>query len=252
MHKQRRYLILGLVVTAMVLLPFQASAQKPNKFEDAIARSKDAGRIITWLAVMPDSEIPKELIDNAKAIGVFPKVKQETLYFSKMSQGYGVISSRLGAGWSMPAYYKFSGGGLGNPFSKDDAHGVIFLFMSADALSWFEKGGVPLTNEKKAIAGPIGSITDEQRKEMEGAQVLAYAYYNGKLDGKSFGTSFWKKFSLDPDNNINNPLYGMKGREVLAGKNIETTATIPSGISTFQQSLQKYYPSAIAFRSKGQ
>jgi hypothetical protein len=50
---------------------------------------------------------------------------------------------------------------------------------------------VPLTNEKKALPGPVGDITAEQRKEMEGAQIFAYAYYNGRLNSTAFGKSFW-------------------------------------------------------------
>jgi lipid-binding SYLF domain-containing protein len=224
------------------LFPRESSAfaQKP-KWAHAIERSGDAGRIISLLALVPDSGLPKELIDKAEAVGVFPKVRKETALFSTMSQGYGVISVRREEGWSLPAFYQFAGGGYGNPLAKNEASAVILLFMTKDALSWFEKGAVPLKNEKKALAGPVGVITDEQRKEMEEAQILAYSYYNGKLDGTAFGKSFWKSFALNPDNNINTPMYGMKGREVLAGKKVDPSK-VPAGISAYQEALQKYYP----------
>jgi hypothetical protein len=61
------------------------------------------------------------------------------------------------------------------------------------------------------------------------------------LSGKAFGKSFWKSFLLNPDNNINTPLYGMKGREVLAGKKIENTAVIPATIPKVTEALEKYY-----------
>jgi lipid-binding SYLF domain-containing protein len=219
----------------------KALAQKQgNKFPDAIERSGDAARIVSMLALLPDSGFPKELVDKAMAVGVFPKVTRETTGFTHLTQGYGVISARQENGWTSPAFYQFVGGGYGSPFAKDEKNGVILLFMTKDAVSWFEKGGVPLKNEKKAIPGPVGAMTDEQRKELEGAQILAYAYYNGKLNGTAFGKSFWKKFLLDPDNNINNPLYAMKGREVLAGQKIDSQS-LPAGISAFQEALTKYY-----------
>lgn len=234
--------ILVTVATTAVILAFgsNASAQKP-KFAHAIERSGDAGRIISLLALVPDSGLPKELIDKAEAVGVFPKVRKESGLFLTMSEGFGVISVRQDNGWSLPAFYAFGGGGYGNPLAKSEASAVILLFMTKDALSWFEKGGVPLKNEKKALAGPVGTISEAQRKELEGAQVLAYSYYNGKLDGTAFGKSFWKSFALNPDNNINTPLYGMKGREVLAGKKIDPS-TVPAGISAFQEALEKYFP----------
>jgi len=228
--------VIGAVLSVAVA---DASAQKP-RFAHAIERSGDAGRIVGLLALVPDTGLPKELIDKAEAVGVFPKVRKETALFTTTSQGYGVISVRRENGWSLPAFYAFGGGGYGSPMAKSEASSVILLFMTKDALSWFEKGGVPLKNEKKALAGPVGSISEEQRKELEGAQVLAYSYYNGKLDGTAFGKSFWKSFGLNPDNNINKPLYGVKGREVLAGKEVDQ-ATIPAGISAFREALEKYY-----------
>ena len=219
-----------------------AAAQKPNKFEDAQERARDAARIITLLGVLPDNDLPRELIDRAQAIGVFPQVTKETPgYFSSVTQGYGVISARTETGWTMPAFYEFAGGGYGNPFARSETSGILLLFMTKDAVSWFEEGKVKLRNEKKAIEGPVGILTDAQRQEIKGAQILAYAYLNGKLSGKSFGKSFWKSFLLNPDNKINTPLYGMKGREVLAGEKIQVTA-IPPTIPTVTEALQKYYP----------
>jgi len=99
---------------------------------------------------------------------------------------------------------------------------------------------VHLKNEKKAIEGPVGTIGDAQRRELGEAQILAYAFFNGRVSGTAFGKSFWKSFALNPDNNINSPVYGMKGREVLAGKSIDP-ATIVPGIASFQDALTKYY-----------
>ena len=219
-----------------------ASAQKadPKKFRHAVTRSEDAGRIITMLAVAPDLTIPKEIVEKAQAIAVFPKVVRETAFIMQASKGYGVISARQSDGWTLPAFYQFGGGGYGNPFADSDAHAVILLFMSKDALGLFEKGAVDLKNEHKAVEGPVGTLTATQQKELEQAHVLAYAYFNGRLNGAAFGKSFWKAFGLNPDNNINKPVYGIKGREVLAGTQIDPATVIP-GISSFTDALRKYY-----------
>ena len=219
-----------------------SSAQKvePGKFQHAVNRSSDAARILALLAVDPESDLPKEIADRAEAIGVFPKVVKETMMFNSFSKGYGVISARTETGWTLPAFYSFQGGGYGNFFADTETYAIIFFFMSKDSLKWFEEGGVPLTNRKKALEGPIKTVTEEQRKQLADAHILAYAYYNGKLDGRSFGTSFWKSFDLNPDNNINKPVYGVKGREVLAGAKIDP-ANVLSGIPEYQSTLMKYY-----------
>jgi lipid-binding SYLF domain-containing protein len=236
-----RRLVLIILFATLSILPLDliASAQKSqsNKFPHAIERSRDAARIVPVLSVVPEDGVPKELLDKAQAIGVFPKVERETAYFTHIVHGYGVISSRQQNGWTAPAFYEFMGSGFGNPFSEKENYGVVMLFMKEDALGWFEKGGVSLKDEKKAVVGPVGTITDEQRKALDDTNLLAYVYYNGKLTGTSYG----KRFGLNPDNKINTPLYGMKGREVLSGKKIDSSS-LPDGITAFQESLQKYYP----------
>lgn len=237
---------LAIILLALPCVVFaqssSAAAQKStaNKFPNAIERSGDAGRIISLLSLVPDSGFPEELMNKAEAIGVFPKVRREIAFFTHVHQGYGVISARSENGWTMPAFYDFSGGGYGNPFAKQESNSVILLFMTKDAVASFEKGGVKLKGERKAIAGPVGTITDEQKKELAGAQILAYSYYNGKLNGNAFGKGFFSNFLLNPDNKINTPLYGMKGREVLAGKKVDITR-LPVGMSAFQEALQKYH-----------
>ena len=230
-----------LLCLALAASPLAAAAQ--NEFTHAIERSKDAGRMIELLAVVPDTDLPLELVEKAKAVGVFPKVRREAALFMSVTNGYGVISARGAGGWTVPAFYYFGGGGYGSPFTESDTYGLLLLFMTDEAVSAFEKGGVNLRNERKALAGPVGAITEEQRREMEGAHILAYAYYNGRLKGTTFGKSAWKKFMLDPDNKINKPLYGMKGREVLAGKVINTGG-LPEGLPAYQRALEKYYGAA--------
>lgn len=228
-------------LTLMMLCAGAVAAQeKQNKFKDAKERSADAGRIIELLALVPDNGIPKELMEKAVAVGVFPKVEKQQVAFSSVTLGYGVISAHNAEGWTLPAFYVFGGSGFGNPFAKNENYGVILLFMTRESLDAFEKGAVPLTNEKKAVEGPVGVLTDQQRKEIEGFHILAYAYFNGKLKGTAFGRSFWKSFALNPDNNINKPLYGIKGREVLAGKKVDASA-LPEGITPYQQALSRYY-----------
>lgn len=219
-----------------ILLIFLSSFTKAqNKFPDAIERSESAGRIIKLLANPSDSDLPKELINKSIAIGVFPKVEKFTAMFTHLTQGYGVISARGENGWTVPAFYLFGGGGFGNPFAKNDMYSVVLLFMTKDAVGTLEKGRIRLNGNKNALAGPVGAITEEQRKDLKNAQILAYAYYNGTLKGIAFG----KDFGLGPDNKINTPLYNIKGYEVLAGKKIDS-AKLLEGITAYQEALQKY------------
>src|SRR5205807_543906 len=93
-----RKLALILFFAALPSLPLGliGSAQKSqaNKFPHAIERSRDAARILPLLSVVPEDGVPRELLDKAAAVGVFPRVERETMYFTHMIRGYGVISAR--------------------------------------------------------------------------------------------------------------------------------------------------------------
>ena len=234
----RVFIRLSSICVLLILVVAQAGAQKPKaeKFAHAVERSRDAARILALLTAVPEDGIPRELIDRSSAIGIFPKVERETAYFTHMIHGYGVISVRRNDNWTMPAFYQFMGAGYGSPFSEKENYGVVLLFFGEEALDSFEKGAVRLNKEKQTVAGPVGAITEAQRKELETARVLAYAYYNGKIKG----TEYNSRFALNPDNNINTPLYGMKGREILAGKEPDP-ATLPDGIAAYREALKKYY-----------
>ncbi len=100
---KRTQAIINLICSLSVVLLLFTPAAAQKKFSHAVARSQDAGRIIASLALLPDTGFPQELIKKTKAVAVFPKIKKETAFFMQSSQGYGVISSRVESGWSMPA-----------------------------------------------------------------------------------------------------------------------------------------------------
>jgi len=58
---------------------------------------------------------------------------------------------------------------------------------------------------------------------------------------KTLEVDFNKGFAIGPNNHINQPLYHLKGPEVLAGKKIDP-ALLPNGISAFHEALEKYWP----------
>lgn len=231
-----------LITTLVLLLPAhstRAQKQTANQFPRAIERSEDAGRIVSLLA-LDESGLPKELIERAEAVAVFPRVTKDVAFISHTTRGFGVISSRTSNGWTAPAFYRFYGDVYGDPFAPNETFAMVLLIMGRDALAWFEEGRVRLAGKRKAVAGLVGTLTDQQRKELAGAQIIGYVYYNGKLSGDKLSGNFFNTFSLNPDNKINKPLYGIKGREVLAGQNVDAAA-LPAGIPAFPAALQKHF-----------
>jgi lipid-binding SYLF domain-containing protein len=218
-------------------------AQKPTeeKFKHAIERSEDSARLMSLLAE-PTSGFPGELIDKAQLVAVFPHASKQEVLVRRLLQGYGVISARQENGWSLPAFYQFESAPRKFSGSSEDTLALVLLFMNKDAVSWLEKDKTKFKGDKGGILGPVGAANAEQLLQMAGSQIVAYTYYNGKLNGNKIDPDFFKDFILDQDNNINMPLYGGKGHDVLAGKKIDSTS-LPTRISAFQEVLQKYWPS---------
>lgn len=242
MMKSSLLFIAVVLIISLTLFAPAASAQKPaaERFKHAIGRSEDSARLMSLLAE-PNSGFPKEVIDKAQIVAVFPHASKQEVLVRRFLQGYGVISARQENGWSLPAFYQFASAPRKFTGSSEETLALVLLFMNKDAASWFEKDKSKFKGDNAGILGPVGAVTEEQRTQMAGAQIVAYTYYNGKLNGNRIDPDFFKDFILDQDNNINMPLYSGKGHEVLAGKKIDS-ASLPSGISAFQEALQKYWP----------
>ncbi len=212
-----------------------------SRLNHAVLRSQAAGKIVSLLSG-PESGLPRELVDRAEAFAVFPRVITEAILFSETCKGYGVISSRSDSGWTLPAFYRFTGDKYSSTFfDEQETSAIVLLFMNKDVVASFVKGGVSLQGKTRAVAGPVGKITQRQLEAYAGTSVLAYAYYNGTLRGAEYKGSFFNTFLITPDNNINKPLYGVKGREVVLGKKIDES-TVLNAISAYLDALAKSYP----------
>ena len=79
---------------------------------DATRHAREAAETFTEIMNVRDKAIPKELLDKAEAIAVFPGVIKAAFIFGGRG-GQGVISKRLKNGWSAPAFFNLSGGSFG-------------------------------------------------------------------------------------------------------------------------------------------
>lgn len=210
--------------------------QTDEKFQHAIERSQDAARILSLLND-PNSGFPRELIAKARLVAVFPHLAREDMLVRKYLHGYGVLSAGGENGWSLPAFYQFESAPRKFTGSSQENFGLILLFMNHDALSWLDKDKSEFKHERAAVIGPVGDIKGQVQIAN---QILAYTYYNGKVNGK-IDADFFSDFILDQDNNINTPVYKMKGREVLSAKQIDLTS-VPAGMTAFHDVLDKNWP----------
>ena len=230
---------LWLATTFLALSNLQA--QKPaQKFNDAIKKSEQAAEIVAKLAGLSDKGISTQLINASEAIGIFPCHKIDLL-LEHAVLCHGSISRHTKNGWSLPAFYKFSGGGLGRPDpALGDSNAMILLFTDSQSIDALARS-ITFKDEKKARPGIVGPLTSEQLSGLvNGAHVIAYSLRKNELRGETLGSGFWKGIVLGPDEHVNQGLFRAKAFEVLSGKDF-STVSFPSEIRAFQKALEEHY-----------
>src|SRR5437879_5936807 len=128
---------------AAALLPVIALAQsRPN--EKLAERAHRAGEIIAELVQEPDHAPPQSLLDRATCVAAVPKVVQAGLGFGG-KVGFGLVSCRTPAGWSLPSFVGLKGGTIGLQIGGQAADVVVVVLTRGAptliASSSFDLGG---------------------------------------------------------------------------------------------------------------
>jgi lipid-binding SYLF domain-containing protein len=221
--------ILSIVLVTCALSVTTFAQKQGKKVNEATRRSNDAATVFNEIMGAADSGIPKELVDKAQAIAVFPGVLKAAFIFGGR-EGKGVISRRTEAGWTTPAFFNLGGGSFGAQIGADKTDYVL-LVMNEKGLNGVLGDKFEIGGEVGVAAGPVGreasAATDAQLK----AEILTYSRSRGLFAGVAL-----KGTAITPDNNLNEAFYGMKARDVLNG----AVSRIPSGVSSFPETLSRY------------
>lgn len=216
-----------------------AVAQKAQteKQINAVGRSARAAEDIEAIVELPAAEgIPFEIIKRAEAVAVVPSVSRVALI--GLTQGYGVVSRRVPEGWTLPAYYRFGNKGLKLVTGKESVTDVIVFFMNEKTVERFQKGALGLEGGKTPRPGIIGP--DISPDVLASTDIFIYVLRDNRLGEIEVNGKADQSFVLNPDNNMNQAIYGTKGSEVLFGKT-PNSQTLPEGLNAFQQALTRYF-----------
>jgi lipid-binding SYLF domain-containing protein len=217
----------------------QRTATRPQpsasakQIKDASKKSDSAARVFEQIMGAPDRSIPKDLLDRAEAVAVFPGMLKAGLVVGGRG-GSGIISRRVTGGWSAPAFFKMGGASVGLQIgaAKTD---LVLLFMNDSALRGLLEDKLELGGEASAAAGPVGRTAAASTNLTLDAGILSYSRSKGLFGGLEI-----KGVVINPDNNLNEALYGLKARDVLTGSNKVKMADVPQGIIIFPNTLARY------------
>ena len=223
------------VLTAVLLLAFSAPlvSAKKNRLQDATRHSSDAAKVFTEIMNVRERAIPKELLDKAEAIAVFPGVIKAAFIFGGKG-GQGVISKRTPKGWSAPAFFNISGGSFGAQIGATTTDYVL-LIMNQDGLNGLLKDTFEIGGEVGVAAGPVGREAAASTNPRLDAGILSYSRSKGAFIGAAL-----KGAVISPDNDLNEAVYeDKKAKEVLTNNSM-TLTQMPAGVRIFPRTLARY------------
>lgn len=200
-------LVLGTALAGSTVFPLAQGRE-----ED---RLRESATVLTEVLGMRDG-IPKNLLDRAECVIVFPSVKKFAIGVGG-SYGRGTIACRTGetfdGPWSAPALMALEGGSIGLQLGGQ-ATDFVLLVMNDRGASSVLTSKVKLGADASAAAGPKGRTASASTDIVMRAEILSYSRARGLFAGVSLEGS-----TLRVDGDANERIYGRKieGREIVKG-----------------------------------
>src|SRR3954470_14561981 len=227
------FILLSICLFASVTVAQNDRDRNTKKAREAAEQSARAARVFEQIMGTREKSIPKDLLDKAEAVAVFPGVLKGGLIVGGRG-GSGVISRRVAHGWSAPAFFDLAGGSVGLQIGVASTD-YILLFMNDHAVDSLLSDKFEIGGEGSAAAGPVGRSTSASTDAKLNAQILSYSRSKGAFAGLEL-----KGVVIKPDNEDNVQVYGMTARDILTGANKISIEQMPEGVRVFPQTLSKY------------
>ena len=224
------------VLVAVLGLSVSLGAQ--GKEED---RLRACATVLKEIIDIPD-DIPKELLDKAECVVVFPDVKKFAVGVGG-TYGRGAMTCRTGEDftgpWSAPALMAIEGGSIGFQIGGQSTDYVLLIMNDRGATSVLGSK-VKLGVDATAAAGPKGRSAGAATDAVMKAEMLSYSRARGLFAGVSLeGTT------LRPDNDGNTLVYGS---EIPAREIVKGSVAVPSAAKGMTDVLTQHSPKNLSER----
>jgi len=204
-----------------------------KKARAAAEQSARAARVFNEIMGTREKSIPRDLLNKAEAVAVFPGVIKAGFIVGGRG-GSGVISRRVAGGWSAPAFFDLGGGSIGLQIGAASTD-YILLFMNENAVESLLGDKFEIGGEGSAAAGPVGRSASASTDVKLNAQILSYSRSKGAFAGLEL-----KGVVIKPDNEDNSQVYSMTARDILTGANKISMERMPEGVRVFPLTLARY------------
>lgn len=232
-QKSKRFLLalMAVIITAGFITAQTSSKQNKKDISEAKKTSSAAAKVFNEIMKSPDKAIPKDLLERAEAVAIFPGVINAAFIFGGRG-GIGIISRRTPTGWSAPAFFKIGGGSFGAQIGGQKID-YVMLIMNEGGLKGLLEDKFELGGEASVAAGPVGRAASATTNTTLDAGILSYSHTKGLFAGIAL-----KGAVITPDNDRNQAVYGQNARQILTKNSSEVTA--PAYANIVPQTLSRY------------
>jgi lipid-binding SYLF domain-containing protein len=213
------------LLTGLLVAPAIAGETREAK------QLNEAAQVLARSASAPDKGIPKDLLEKAECIGVFPGVKKGAFVLGG-EFGRGVFTCRMKDGsMSAPAFFTIGGPSIGWQFGGKEAD-LILLIMNEDGVKHLLQDRFTLGGEAAAVAGPVGRTAEAATDLQLHAQILSWSRSRGIFLGASLEGTV-----VSPSKDAIAALYGKphSAREILVEQNVKVPKAARPYISTVDE-----------------
>jgi lipid-binding SYLF domain-containing protein len=211
---------LSMLAAVLIAVPaFAASDASHSKLYT------EASRVLTASVTAPDKGIPKDLLERAECVGVFPGVTKAAFVVGG-DYGRGVFTCRRSDGtMGAPAFFTIGGGSVGWQFGGEAAD-IVVLIMNDDGVDHLLKDNFTIGGEASAVAGPVGRTAVAATDAQLHAQLLSWSRSRGAFLGVSIDGNV-----LKPNKDALHSVYGktITARDIL----VDQKAPIPKTAESF-------------------
>jgi len=219
------------VFCAALSISAVAYSQTTRNLDDEISQSVKAATVFGQIMDTPDKGIPKDLLEKAECVAVFPSVLKAGFVVGGRG-GRGVASCRTTTGWSAPAYFTLGGASIGLQIGAQSTD-FVMLFMNQDGMKSLLSDEFTLGGDASAAAGPVGRQVGASTDLKLNAQILSYSRSKGLFAGLEL-----KGVVIKPDKDDMRDVYGegVTAKEVLKDHTIKAPISVrafPTKLATY-------------------
>lgn len=220
-----RTLFAALLATIMATPALAGESREAKKLRAAV-------QVLTMSVNAPDKGIPRDLLEKAECIGVFPGVTKGAFVVGG-EFGRGVFTCRKKDGkMSAPAFFTIGGPSVGWQFGGKETD-LVLLIMNEDGVKHLLKDKFTIGGEAAAVAGPVGRTAEAATDIQLHAQILSWSRSRGIFLGASLEGTV-----VSPDARAIEAFYGKphSARDIIVDQEVR----VPKAARAFVESASEY------------